>query len=345
MSDELSQGPGTVRVTVTEPGRGRGLLPRLGRAALLVLVALATSAGILIGYRLLAAPADEEAASTTVPASSLDARAVAPVPGSSRLVLLGPRPLLDTRQIGALAPGSVAELPLPALPSGSSAVLVDVSLIQAAGPGEVTLVSTTGEVVALQLPAAGAQTSATVVVPIGADNQLRVRTAGGGHAVVTLIGAFEPAETATAGRIVPLPATRVLRLVPVTDGKDATIDLAPVPALAGAGPVAAVLLQIAADVGTRGGFVIADGAAAEPDQQVYWSATAGADRTRSGFVVVPVTGSTVRVHYEAGTLLTVDLVGYVTPASAPASTAGLVVPLTAAAPAGPTRYPPAGRRW
>ena len=190
-------------------------------------------------------------------------------------MLLGPRPLLDTRHTGALAPGAVAELSLPALPSGSRAVLVDVSLIQAAGPGEVVLVSTAGEVIALQLPGLGAQTSATVVVPIGADNQLRVRTAGGGHAVVSLIGAFEPAETATSGRIVPLPVTRVLRLVPETDGKDATIDLAPVPALAQAGPVAAVLLQIAADVGTRGGFVIADGDAAQPDQQVFWSATAG----------------------------------------------------------------------
>jgi len=346
MSDELSQAPGTVKVTVTEESPrlvsrlGRAGLPsRLGRAGLLILVAVATSAGVLVGYRLLTNPADDDARQTTVPVSSLDARALGPVPGSNRLVLLGPQPLLDTRQAKALAPGAEAELALAALPAGSRAVLVDVSLVGATGPGAVALTSSAGEVIALQLPRAGAQTSATVVVPIGDDNRLRVRTQGGGHAVVSLVGAFEPAGTATAGRIVPLPTTRVLRLVPKTDGKDATIDLASVPALAEAGSAAAALLQIAADVGTRGGFVIVDGAADRPDQQVFWSATAGTDRTRTGFAVVPLVGSAVRIHYEAGTLITVDLVGYVTAASAPASAAGLVVPLTPKAPDGPTPVP------
>jgi len=348
--DELTQQPGTVRVTVAEEGRGRGLLSRLGRpgllarigrVGLLIVVALVASAGVLVGYRVLAGPADGDAPRTTVPVSSLDARAVAPVPGSSRLVLLGQQPLLDTRLTGALAPGGEADLPLPALPAGSRAVLVDVSLVQATGPGAVALVSAAGEVTALQLARAGAQSSATVVVPISGDNRLRVRTQGGGHAIVSLVGAFEPAETATAGRIVPIPTTRVLRLVPKTDGKDARIDLASVSALAeaaspGGGSAAAVLLQIAADVGTHGGFVIVDGAADRPDQQIFWSATAGTDRTRTGFAVVPLTGSAVRIHYEAGSLITVDLVGYVTAASAPASAAGLVVPLTPTAPVGPT---------
>lgn len=60
-------------------------------------------------------------------------------------------------------------------------------------------------------------------------------------------------------------------------------------------------------------------------QELFWSATAGDDRTRDGFAVVPVTDGSFDLHYEAGTLLTVDAVGYVTGDAAPESAAGLVV--------------------
>jgi hypothetical protein len=123
-------------------------------------------------------------------------------------------------------------------------------------------------------------------VPAGPNAGLQVRTEGGGHLLVQLLGAFEPAQDATAGRIVLVPATRVLDLVTARDGTDATIDLTTVPALAEPGQVAAVLLQVAADVGRRGGSVTVDGVPGGVRQTVFWSPTSGADRTRTGFLVV-----------------------------------------------------------
>ncbi len=256
---------------------------------------------------------------------------LAEVPGSTRLAVLGPLPVLDTRPGAPLGAEAAVPVPLPSLPGGSTAVLLEVSLVEAADSGPVTLVSSVGEVVAVRLPGPGAMTSSTVVVPIGPDGGLTARTEGGGHLVVTLVGAFEPAVSSSAGRVVPVPATEVLRLVPERDGGEATIELAGVPALGGAGTAAAVLLQVAADVGDKGGSLAVGSSPDELDQQVFWSATVGDDRVRGGFVVVPVSDGAVSLEYKAGRELRVDLVGYVTNAAAPESSDGLVVPLAATA--------------
>jgi hypothetical protein len=183
-------------------------------------------------------------------------------------------------------------------------------------------------------------TTATAVVPAGAGRELQVRTEGGGHLLVQLLGAFEPAQDATSGRIVPLPATRVLDLIPATDGKDAIIDFATVPALPGPGQFAAVLLQVAADVGRNGGLVRVDGVPGGANQSVFWMPTTGRDRIRTGFLLVPVSGTTVHLHYEAGSALLADLVGYVTGESAPRDRAGLLVPLPPRAQTAPVAIGP-----
>jgi hypothetical protein len=235
--------------------------------------------------------------------------------------------LLDSRTTGRIQPGAAVNLPLPGLPPGTTAVLLEVSLVDAIRPGAVTVDSGAGDVTVLRLARAKAMTSATVVVRLGRRDGLRARTEGGGHLLVNLVGAFEPAETSSSGRIVPVPATPVLRLVPATNGKIATVDLTGVPAVRDAGTVAAVLLQISADVGHNGGFIEMGPEAGALDHRVFWSPTAGEDRTRNGFLVVPVVDGAVHLHYQAGSLLTVDLVGYVTDGAAPPSPAGLVVPV------------------
>jgi hypothetical protein len=258
----------------------------------------------------------------------------ASVPGTTRLVLLGPLPLLDTRDISVLSPGADVIVPLPILPPGTSAVLVEVSLLDARGAGGVTIDSTAGPTPVLRAPAAGAQTTATTVALVGPDGTVRIRTEGGGHLVVNLIGAFEPAEQASAGRIVTVPPTVIATITPEIGGPDATVDLGTVPALRDAGPVGAVLVQVVADVGSRGGLVSAGSAPDRQDQTVFWSATATDDRTRVGFLVVPVTDGALHVHYRAGRRLTASVVGYVTDATAPSSGTGLVVPVP------PTPMPP-----
>jgi len=200
-------------------------------------------------------------------------------------------------------------------------------MVDASGPGAVTVASTAGQATVLRVPRAKSMMSTTAVLAIGPDGTARVSTEGGGQVLVSLVGAFELAGSATSGRVVPLPPTPVLRLVPKTDGKNAVIGLAKIDALRAVGSVSAVLLKVAADVGPNGGYVAIGGAGDVSKQLVFWSATTGTDRTRGGLVIAPVTDGSVYLHYEAGKVLTADLVGYVTDATAPSSAEGLVVPV------------------
>lgn len=313
MSD---QQPGTDRVS------SRRVAVTAAIAAFLTVV-LASGATVLVG-KLLRDPA--------APIALLDVAAAAtpsaePPVATTRLAVQGPRRLLDAQAGGALPAGGEAAVPLPSLPDGTTAVLVQLSLTGATGPGAVTLRSSIEETPALRLAAAGGQTSATVVAHVGADRDLRVWTEGGGQLQVDLVGVFEPAETATAGRIVATPATRVVDLTPREDGDRASVELGAVPTLQAAGAVSAVLLRVSGDVGEHGGYVSVGSSAEQIDQTVYWSATAGTDRIRPGFLVVPVRSGQLHVQYKAGGQLDADIVGYVTGPSAPDATAGLVVPL------------------
>jgi hypothetical protein len=301
------------------------------QVAILGLTVVLTAAAVLVVGKL-------TMAGTTTPPSTLDAKAnaavpgvpaVRVVPGQSRLVLLGPLPLVQGGE--KLAAGAEVSVPLPSLPRGSNAVLLEVTLSEAAGPGAVTVESGAGRVTALRLARAGAQTSATVVARLNADGVLKARTEGGGRLVVNLVGAFEPVEKATSGRVVPVPATQVVKLVPKTDGKFAEVDLSAAPELRNGG-YAAVLLQFSADVGANGGFVETGLSVDQLDQKILWNPTTAEDRIRGGFLVVPVTaGGRVQIHYEAGNVLTADVVGYVTDGTAPESDVGLVVPSLPAA--------------
>jgi hypothetical protein len=307
------------RQTWRPTGAGVGLIV----LASLVGTTVGVAGGVVVGAKVYGG--DRESAQFNTPATAVEAKAGPdPVPGSSRLVPIGPVTVLDSRSTTAVRPGGDVNLRLPELPPSTSAVALNVSVIDAAGPGAVTISSTAGRVTVLRAPKAKVMTSATAVVAIGADNALRVNSEGGGHLLVNLVGAFELANSSTSGRVVALPPVRVLRLVPETDGKDAVIDLEKSEGLRGIGTVSAVLLRVAADVGPNGGFVVVGGTS---KQVVFWAATAGADRTRAGWMIVPVAEGTINLHYEAGNVLTADVVGYVTDGTAPNATEGLVVPV------------------
>jgi hypothetical protein len=310
---------GSVRVTRagSPPNRWR----TVGRYAILAVVMVATSAAVLFGSRLvLAGHAAEPAAPATL---LVGAPAAGRIPGSARLSLSEPRVVLASR----LAPAAEVAVPLDGVPRDTTAVLLEVSIVDAAGPGAVTLTSAGGQLTALHLPAPGTQLTATVVVPVGTDRALRVATAGGGQLIVNLIGAFEPAGSSGAGRIIPVTPTPVLRLVPDKDGHDADIDPYQVPAVRAAGSVSAVLLDVSADVGPNGGLVSTGPSAAVQNQTAFWSATSDADRTRTALLVVPVSGDRFHLHYKAGSVLDAAVVGYVTDTTAAADPAGLVVPV------------------
>lgn len=344
--------PGRARGSVVVARGGRSLPPgaRLAVAGIAVVVGGAAAiylAGPVLDRVVVGEPAppaatlDAATAAPSGPAPSGEAtaagaatpvrRVAAEVDGTTRLGLLGPQSLLDTRGSAPVAPGAEVVVPLPALPPGATAVLVEASLQEAVGPGTVTVTAGDATLPVLRAAAPGAQSSATVAVPVPPSATLTVRTEGGGHLLLTLVGAFEPAESAAAGRVVPVPATRVVDLVPAADGNVATVDLTAVPALADAA-LGAVMLQFSADVGDRGGSVRAGTSPADLPHEVLWAATSGDDRVRGGFLVVPVgDAGTVTVEYRAGREIRVDVVGYVTSGAAAESADGLVVPVAAPA--------------
>ncbi|MFG1914903.1 hypothetical protein [Micromonospora sp. NPDC048898] len=319
------------------------------RWLIMVLAWVVASAGVLLGIRLATNAHAEDSAAAVPTASALDANSTTStggadrrLPGTTRLVALKPTPLLDSRTSDALAEGAAGgaevSLPMPQLPTGTRDVLVEVSILAATGPGKVTLGSGEDKVTVLNVAKAKAQQSATAVARRSADGTLQVGLTSGGDLLVRLVGAFEPVERSDAGRVVPVTPTPVVRLVPKEEGKRTSFALADVPQLATAGPVSAIVLQVSADVGTHGGFVSAGTSATALTQTVYWSATAGADRTRVGLLFVPVSAGKVFLRYEAGTELRADLVGYVTGTGAPVEVAGLTVPVPPHTP-GPTSVP------
>jgi hypothetical protein len=241
---------------------------------------------------------------------------------STRLVVPAARRLLDR----GVKPGAVVDLPMPGLRSGTSAVLLQVSMTDATGPGEVRVRSAVEDVPALRLPRAGAQTSAAVIVLLGPDGRLRASSTAGGRLVTNLTGTFEAAGSATAGRVLSVRAQRMLTLR--NGHHDAVVDLSQVAAVRAAGSVSAVMLHVAAQVGARGGHVAEGRLLRHPNQVVYWSATSPGDQVRHGFLVVHVpSDGRIRLHYKAGSYLQVDILGVVTGDGAAQSRTGLAVPV------------------
>jgi hypothetical protein len=297
-------------------------------AAVLTFTVVISSGATVFGYQTLTEPRPP---AKTLDAIKLAADGSTPAANqavdSTRLVVSKAQELLDTRRSRSLRPGAEVTLKLPSISPDSTAVLLDLSVLDAAGPGPVTVQSSVDEVPALRVPAKEAATSATVVTLLGPDHSLRVRTDGGGHLLVNLMGVFEPADTATGGRVVPVTPERVLRLAPDVDGNDADLNIADMKALRDAESVSAVLLHVAGDVGSKGGHIYLGPSADSLDQRVLWGATSGPDRTRHGFILVPVPKGQFHLRYHAGTELRVELVGYVTGEQADEAGTGLVVPL------------------
>ncbi|MFI5841702.1 hypothetical protein ACIA8K_18530 [Catenuloplanes sp. NPDC051500] len=291
-------------------------------------VAVLVGAGVaLAGTRLLLA--DDSARTGAPPVAGQEngrdpdvpltnaARAIA----SNRLEPAGPQSLFDNRSSEPLKPGAEVNVSLLDVAEASTAVVLAVSALDATRAGAVTVTSSAGTIPAMRLAGPGGQTSSTLIVPIAGDGALRVRDEAGGRLVVQLAGTLTPSFSATDGRVVPVPSREIFRLVKATEGHEKELALDAVLELSGKS-VSAVLLQVAADVGVDGGFVRAGD---EDRQELFWSATKGADRTRGGLMLVPLDGDKITIHYEAGTELRADLVGYVTGPDAPQSAEGLIV--------------------
>ena len=301
---------------------------------------------------------------STAPATSSDGP---PPSGASHFVQLASARLVDTgpseQCAGSHQASEALRVLAPDLPSGTTAVVVNVLVREVAGAGDIRVasgVAGAGDItVTSGAPAAGAvsATSTTApgagrtwqpvasvagrcdavaklaVVTVGADGAFTLMSTTAARLSVDLVGAFVSSPAgARGGRLVTNPPTRVL---------DTSLSLGapgPVPAggqievqVGGAAGVpvtgaSAVVLQVAiTDAGPPGAVRLWPNGSLEPAADALLVPAAGWAATN--LVIVALSGQgklTIRTTAKAN--LALDVVGWFTDDNAPNVTNGLVVP-------------------
>lgn len=250
---------------------------------------------------------------------------------AARFATVAPCRLLDTRELGpAVRSGSdvgAAVAGKCGVPSDATAVAVTVTAIDAQADGFVTV-----------WPAGAPRPETSVVnyradqvianaqlVQLGDGGGVRLYTHATVHLVLDVTGYFVPADgSVRAGRYVPLAASRLVDTR--TSGRPSIggeVHLRPdVPADA-----IAVAVNIATFDSSAPGFFTAYPAGLDrPTASVLNTDDAG--QTRAAAAIVPLSGGAFEVYTQRGDHVIVDITGYFTGASAPASDDGLFVAST-----------------
>ncbi len=262
----------------------------------------------------------------------------------ARFVAQGPVRLVDTRESWStpnvkLQPDQVVTVPfrgLAGIPANATAVALNVTATEATATGFVSITPsgvTPGTTSSLNLTP-GQTVANSVVVPLGPDGAINVLSQGGTHLVIDLAGWFEPASTATAGRIVSLSPQRLFDTrepASTPTGFVGEGGVIRVPAAGRAGipaqGAAAVVLNVTATEAAGPGFVTAYSGDGPPPL----ASSLNLERpgqTIANMAIVPLgADGSISFLSQAGAHLLADVVGYVTNASNPSSTTGLFVPL------------------
>jgi hypothetical protein len=269
------------------------------------------------------------------------------ISGVGRYIPLPPLRILDTRDgngaaKGKLTGGQTIDLQVTGragVPtSGVSAVVFNLTGTGATGPGFVTA-----------WPAGGAKPNASslnletgstvanlVTVSVGNGGKVSLFTFGGTHLVADIAGYYEPVDGSTTnGRFVPVSPARVLDTrnaigIPtntkVGAGKTITVQLTGKGGIPVSG-VSAVVANLTATGADQPGFVTAWPSGAVPNASNVNLDAVG--QTRPNQIILPVSSTgTINLFTYAGTHLIVDVAGYFTDNTAPASTSGLFVALS-----------------
>jgi len=281
---------------------------------------------------------------TTLSTRAHPAHAAAGVP-SAFTALPTPLRLADSRQSGAFGPGVIVPVavtgaaPLPAVGAITAAVL-NVTVVGPAQSGYWTVFPHGGAVPTASNinvdPVASFYGDALampnlVTVPVNGSGLVDVFSLSGGNVIVDMLGYYSPADTATAGRFVPLAApSRMLdtrqTADPILLGETRTFT-AP-----GAAGSSAVALNVTVISDAPGYWQVFPAGTPAPASSNLNSTFAG--QTTANQVIVPVDAQgNFSVFSSSGGQLIIDVVGTFTGASAPAGTDGLFVPLDS-----PTRF-------
>ncbi len=266
----------------------------------------------------------------------------------SRFVPVSPFRLVDTRSgqgapAGKIQPFNVLKLSalgqggVPA--SGVSAVVLNMTATETVGSGYLQVYPHAWGVIAgssnLNVDGAGQTIANLVVVPVGADGKIAVYDFAGSHVVADVFGYFVEDTSSREGRFVGLTPGRILDtraglgapagMVPASGFVDVQVRGRGGMPASGA---SAVVLNVTATEAARGGYVQAlPGGSAQFGQWSNLNLTRGG-QTIANLVIVPLDATgRVRLFTLGPTHLLADVMGYITDAGAPASSAGLFTPI------------------
>jgi hypothetical protein len=269
------------------------------------------------------------------PHSSATPTAVEAATATSRYVALIPCRLADERSSTGFLPidPSTARISADAceIPTEAVSIVVSTTIVRAHSKGWlITYPSGAPRPNAATLNWNKGTTRAnTATVALGADRHIAVYRDGGfgnGDAVIDVVGAFVPADSATSGRFVSAPVPERLLDTRDEDGTAVGPDTAVrVPLPPGVPTDASALAINLTVVETRSnGFFTTYAAGSErPTASVLNADRAG--QFRAAATIVPVTEDGFEVYTNAGAHLIVDMTGWFTGESAVDSTDGLFV--------------------
>ncbi len=266
-----------------------------------------------------------------------------------------PTRILDTRpssrvNYAGAKPGAGASVPLQittptvsAVPVAATAVVLNVTAVDATAPGYVQVFPTGRSVPGassnLNVERVGQTIPNTVIVPLGQNGSLTFFTEAGTHLIADIAGYFVPTTGAvSAGRYQSVTPKRVLDTrasvqlgyqgTKPAAGAQVKVSVA-VPGAPSMASVSAVVLNVTATEATAPGFVQVAPAGKLVAGQASNLNLERAGQTIPNLVIVPVSAAgEVEFYTEQGTNLLADVVGYFTNAAAAPSTAGLFVAAT-----------------
>ena len=265
-----------------------------------------------------------------VPLASSAVAAPAVPAGATRLIVLPAHRLLDTRA-GATRPvdGATVRLALGGdadVPGEATAVVLNVTVTDTVGPGYVTVwPAGLARPVAsnLNVNAAGQTVANLVVVPLGAGGSVDVFLQSAAHLVADVVGAFVPAASSSAGRLLSERPRRVLDTRndrSLAAGETRLVDLGE-----GARRAAAAVVNLTATEPVSAGYVTAWAAGdARPGTSNLNMDHAG--QTVANLAIVPLRNGRMAVSSLGATHLVVDLAALISGPDAPDGSDGLFVP-------------------
>jgi hypothetical protein len=296
---------------------------------------------LLLAMAACSTSATPDAVETTRVATASAATAAAAA--TNQYTAIAPVRLADTRaRQGTTPPGRPASQgtvtvqitgrPEVAIPAGTSAVVLGVVSVDTAGPSFTTVwPSDQPRPLAsnLNVDRAGATVANMVTTRVSPDGRVSLYTHAAADLVVDVYGYYTPATGAvTAGRTIAVSPARAYDSrsagAPLAPGETRTIDLA---ATVPADAVAAVLNLTVTESRAAGYWTVFP-----PGTRPFTSNTnvTGPGQTVAVQAIVPVGANrSVQVFSQTGGHAIVDVFGYVTGPSSPASGDGLFAPLAA----------------